>query len=446
MKVAYFDCFAGASGDMIVGALLDAGVPLAAVQAELAKLPLAGYRLDVRRVQRCGITATKVDVTVGAGPADAAFTEVPAAAAGARRRVTRLRDLRRGLRPAVPAPDAAAHPHPAHGHRPLRAILELLDGSQLTPAVRDLARRVFLRLGQAEARVHGVPLNDVHFHEVGSTDAIVDIVAAAAGLQLLGAEQVLVSAIHVGAGFVRTAHGLYPVPAPATAYLLEGAPVYSTQVRGELITPTGAAILAEAAAGYGPLPALTVQRVGYGAGTREREIPNVLRLVVGEAAAAPGREAVTELLANIDDMNPQFYDYIIERLLAAGALDAWLAPVQMKKNRPGAVLHALCRPEDADALCAIILAESTSIGVRRVPMERVTLERELLPVATPWGTVRVKVARQGGRVVNLAPEYEDCLALARRSGVPLKEVHAAARAAAGHPGGGPGTDLPPGGT
>lgn len=435
MKVAYFDCFAGASGDMIVGALLDAGVPLDAIKAELARLPLTGYRIGVDRVDRRGVTAIKFDVFLGEQPADAEFAEVPAAAAGARRKVSRVKELRRSIRPEVAAAPGPGQDDPGHHeHRPLRVILDLLDRSGLTPAVRDLARRIFLRLGAAESRVHGMPLESVHFHEVGGTDAIVDIVSAAAGLHYLGLDRVVVSPIHVGSGFVKTAHGLYPVPAPATAYLLEGAPVYSTRVRGELITPTGAAILAEAAAEFGPLPALRVSQVGYGAGTRDREIPNVVRLVLGatgagQAALVPS-ESVTELMANIDDMNPQFYDYLLERLLGAGALDAWLAPVHMKKNRPGAVLHALCRPADADGLTGIILTESTTIGVRRAHLDRVTLDRELVPVQTPWGPVRIKVARQGALVLNLAPEYEDCLALARSHGVPLKAVHAAARAAA----------------
>lgn len=428
MRVAFFDCFAGASGDMILGALLDAGVSLDDIEAELARLDLAGYRMEVRRVNRCGVEATKVDVLVDGHMADSQFTEVPPGEAGAR------------------GPDAdhshdhghqhhsiRGHDHAHHEHRPLRVILDLLDGSGLTPQVRDLARRIFLRLGRAESRVHGVPLESVHFHEVGGTDAIVDIVAAAAGFHLLRHERVVVSPIHIGSGFVRTAHGLYPVPAPATAFLLEGAPVYSTQIRGELITPTGAAILAEVAGEFGPLPPLTVTRVGYGAGTRDREIPNVIRLVLGETTAGtPTLEQVTELMANIDDMNPQFFDHLMDRLMGAGALDVWMAPVHMKKNRPGVVLHILCLPDGADRLTEIVLAESTSLGVRRRHLERAALERELMPVETTWGTVKVKVATQGGKVFNLAPEYEDCRSLAREHGVPLKTVHAAARAAAEH--------------
>lgn len=305
----------------------------------------------------------------------------------------------------------------------------MLEQSQLSPFVRDLAKRIFLRLGRAESKVHGVPLEQVEFHEVGSTDAIVDIVGAAAGFQSLGAQRVVVSPIHVGTGFVQTAHGLYPIPAPATAYLLEGVPSYATDVRGELITPTGAAILAEVADGFGPFPALTVSRVGYGAGTKDREIPNVLRLWLGEAGTAAPTDVVVELAANIDDMNPELYQHVMQGLLDRGALDVWLVPVHMKKNRPGVVLHALTRVDDADTLSTYVLEETTSLGVRRQRWDRVTLEREMLPVETPWGQLQVKVARQGGRVLNAAPEYEECRKIAERHRIPLKRVYAAAVAA-----------------
>lgn len=416
MKIAYFDCFAGAAGDMILGALLDAGVSLESIRAELSRLPVDGYELTVERTMRRGIAATRACVQVGGSPADAEFVEVVREAAGAGQH------------------SHHHHHHQGHRHvhgRPLKAILGLLEESGLSGPVKRLAERIFLRLGAAESRVHGVPLAEVHFHEVGGTDAIVDIVSAAAGLHLLGVDRVMVSPVHIGGGFVRTAHGLYPVPAPATAYLLEGVPIYSTQVQGELITPTGAAILAEVAAEYGPLPPLTVERIGYGAGSRDREIPNVLRLVLGEAVETlPAREPVVELAANIDDMNPQFCPHLVERLLSAGALDAWFTPVHMKKGRPGVVVHALASPSDAEKLTAVLTSESTTLGVRRQTLERAILDRELVPVDTPWGTVRVKLGRHGERVCNAAPEYEDCRRLALEAGVPLKAVYQSALTAA----------------
>jgi len=382
---------------MILGALVDAGVPLAAIEAQVRLLPLSGYELQHQRVLKQGISAAKVDVLVAGRPSDSGV-------------------------------HAHGHSH-AHEHRPLKDILAMLDDSRLSPFVRDLATRIFVRLGRAESKVHGVPLEQVEFHEVGSTDAIIDIVGVAAGLQLLGAHRVVVSPIHVGTGFVQTAHGLYPIPAPATAYLLEGVPSYATHIRGELITPTGAAILAEVADEFGPFPALTVARVGYGAGTRDREIPNVLRLWLGEADRAVPSEVVVELAANIDDMNPELYQYVMQGLLDRGALDVWLVPVHMKKNRPGVVLHALARVDHADLLSTYMLEETTSIGVRRQRWDRVSLAREMLAVQTPWGQLQVKVARQGGRVLNAAPEYEDCCKIAQRHQIPLKRVYAAAMAA-----------------
>jgi pyridinium-3,5-bisthiocarboxylic acid mononucleotide nickel chelatase len=405
MKVAYFDCFAGAAGDMILGALLDAGLPLERLEAALASLSLPGWELSLKRVMRCGVSATHLQVLVAGEPAD-------------------RHEHQHGRHD-------HEHDHHYHEHRPLKAILELLERSDLAPEVADLARRIFLRLGAAESQVHGVPAEEVHFHEVGSTDAIVDIVGAAAAVHLLSIERVVVSPIHVGRGFVQTAHGLYPVPAPATAYLLEGAQVYSTHVEGELITPTGAAILTELAAEFGPLPAMRVTRTGYGAGTREREIPNVLRVLLGEVASDPATEAVTELAANIDDMNPQFYDHLMERLLSAGALDVWLAPVHMKKTRPAVVLHVLARPSETERLSGIVLAETTTLGVRSHQLQRLALPRQMMDVTTPWGTVPVKVARQGDQVLTIAPEYEDCRRLAREHQVPLKLVHETARQEAG---------------
>ncbi len=444
MKIAYFDCFAGISGDMLVGALLDLGLDKTVLERELRKLPLEGYRLEVFKVDKRGIQATKFQVILtdsnGEHLADAEFQEV-----------------------AQPT-ETAAHPHHqhpsgnAHSHRSLAEILSLINASSLSAGVKSTATHIFTRLGQAEAHVHGVSLDEVHFHEVGGVDAIVDIVGAAIGLEQLGIERVYASALHLGSGFVRAAHGLLPVPAPATAQLVAGVPVYAGEVKGELVTPTGAAIITTIAHGFGPLPSLVIEASGYGAGTRDREFPNVLRGYLGHEAAVPtpstpaGRQVrdpfpeqhigpqvaagyhegpATVIEANIDDMNPQLFEYLLERLLLAGALDVSLIPVQMKKSRPGTILHVLAHPTSVDELLAIIFTESTTIGARTYEVTKRMLQRETQTVETPFGPVRVKVARLGNRVVNVAPEYEDCRELARRHGLPLKEVYTLARAGFG---------------
>lgn len=451
-KIAYFDCFAGISGDMTVGALIDLGVDADWLRGELRKLPLEGYQLQVQRVLKGGIQAVQFSVILQqpGGPqlADAEFSEV---------------DLRAESSPPDPAaaPEAAqAHAHPAegaHGHRSLGEILALIQESRLSDGVKAAASRIFTRLGEAESKVHGVPLEQVHFHEVGGVDAIIDIVASAIALERLGIEAIYASPLHLGSGFVRSQHGLLPVPAPATANLLAGVPAYSSQARGELVTPTGAAILTSLASGYGPLPPLTIQAVGYGAGRREREFPNALRLFLGEslqggpnnphpgeatrdpfpeqhqAPAGPGgyhEGPALVLEATIDDMEPELFEALTDKLLQAGALDVLLIPVQMKKSRPGLILHVLAHPASLDVLLQIIFTESTSIGVRTYPVTKRMLQREIAQVETPYGSVRVKLARLGERIVNIKPEYEDCRELARRLDLPVKNVLAAARQAA----------------
>lgn len=436
--ILYFDAFAGASGDMILGALLDAGVDLDAVQRELQKLEISGYELKRERVTRRGIAATRFQVL-----------------------------LEGGADPDAPPRHGAGHvrghehdydhhgDHGPHGHhapaRPLRKILDLIDRSALAGPVKALSRRIFERLGEAEARVHGVSPADVHLHEVGAVDAIVDICGAAVALHLLGMPECHASPLHVGQGFVETAHGRYPVPAPATAYLIEGVPSYATDVEGELLTPTGAAVLTTVCRAFGPRPPMRIRATGYGAGKHDRVIPNVLRVHLGDpvtaefgtgvpapagaaGAGGPGPgwalERVVLLETNIDDLNPQVYPHLLERLLEGGALDAWLTPAHMKKGRPGVLLHVLARREEADALAAIVFAETTTIGLRRSEVERWVLPREWVTVETPYGPVQVKVARLGGRVVNAMPEYEDCRAAAREHGVPLRRVWEQALAAA----------------
>jgi uncharacterized protein (TIGR00299 family) protein len=385
MRIAYFDCFAGASGDMILGALLDAGIKPEVWQGELSRLNLSGYELRIDRVQKQGIAATAVRVLVSEGSQE----------------------------------------------RRLAEIEELIGASQLPAEVKETGVEVFRRLAVAEARVHGTTPDRIHFHEVGGVDAIIDIVGAVLGLQLLGIEEVYASALPLGHGFVDCAHGRLPLPAPATVELLQGVPVLSRDVEGELVTPTGAAILTTLARGFGPFPPMTVEGIGCGAGQRDFPFPNLLRLLVGTTSTAldARMETLTLLEANIDDLNPEFYGHLMERLFTAGALDVYLTPVQMKKNRPGVVLSVTCPPAQAEALAALVFAETTTIGLRRQEVQRWALARERVEVETPYGAVGVKVARLGGKVMTASPEYEDCRRLALERGVPLKEVYTAAEAA-----------------
>jgi hypothetical protein len=434
MKIAYFDCFAGISGDMFVGALIDLGLDLEALRAELGKLPLDGFRLEAERVDKRGIQAMQfrvmLDAPEGEQLADSGYEEV------------------------TQPGESRTSADTGHAQRTLPEIIALIEASRLSPWVKSTASAIFTRLAQAEGRVHGLPPEQVHFHEVGAVDAIVDVVSAAIGLEQLGIQAVYASPLHLGSGFVRSAHGVYPVPGPATAELLVGVPVYTSTAQGELVTPTGAAILTTLARGFGLLPLMHIEAVGYGAGSREREFPNAVRLFLGKGqvggepgarpvrdpfpqqhAASPGPAGYHEgpavvIEANLDDMNPELYENLSERLLDAGALDVLLIPVHMKKGRPGMLLHVLAYPPSVDALLEVIFAESTSIGARTYPVTKRMLQREVLPVATPYGVLGVKVARLGGRVVNLSPEYEDCRQAARRLGVPLKEVFAAALSAA----------------
>ena len=410
---------------MILGALIDLGVPADHLDAELKKLGLGGYRVATEEVRRRGMRATQFRVWLqnnhGEVAGDSGVVELPAGP--------------------FPAENVPAHSHShahAHGAQPARnleSILALIGNSQLSAGVKETAGRIFQRLGEAEAAVHGVPLATVHFHEVGGVDAIVDIVGTAIALEYLGADTIQASALHLGGGFVRAHHGVLPVPAPATARLLAGIPTYATGVAGELVTPTGAAILGSVCAHFGPLPPMRVERVGYGAGSRDREIPNVVRCFLGTAAPAAvagplERELAVVIEANIDDMNPELHAYLAERLFAAGASDVWTVPAQMKKGRWGLTLHVLARPEQADALVALVLQESTTIGLRTYQVEKVVLPRRSLVVSVAGHPVRVKVAGPDGSVWNVAPEYEDCRAAAAATGQPLKEIYAGAHTAA----------------
>jgi uncharacterized protein (TIGR00299 family) protein len=401
MRIAYFDCPSGAAGDMIVGALVDAGVPFEALRSELAKLHLPGWSLERREVMKGVFRATKVDVHVHDHDH---------------------------------AGDTAGHSH-AHGHdrhehpdRNLHSILDLIAASDLPGAVKANASRIFTRLGEAEARVHGTTVDHVHFHDVGAVDAIVDVTGACVGLHLLGVDQVHCSALPLGGGFVTGAHGRIPIPGPGTAELLKGFPVVDTGVRRELVTPTGAAILTTLARAAGAMPAMTVEAVGYGAGNMELDAPNVIRLFLGRAASSGGRETIMQVETTVDDMSPQLWEVVIERLFETGALDVYLTPVTMKKSRPGTVLTALCAPDRVTELSRVLFEESPTIGVRWTAYQRERLDREMVTLTTIYGAIAFKVSRLDGRVVTVTPEFDEVRRIARAKGLPVREVLDQARA------------------
>ncbi|MBI2494634.1 MAG: nickel pincer cofactor biosynthesis protein LarC [Candidatus Rokubacteria bacterium] len=385
MKIVYFDCPSGAAGDMIMAALVDAGAPLDALRAELRKLPLKGWELVAREVRKGAFRATKIDVEI----------------------------------------DRHAHPH----HRSLGDILGLLEASALAPDVTERTARVFTRLADAEARVHGTTREAVHFHDVGAVDAIIDVTGGVLALALLGVEAVHVSALPLGGGFVGGPHGRIPVPGPGTAELLRGFPVVDTGVRAELVTPTGAAILTTLAASAGRMPAMTVTAVGYGAGTMDLpDTPNVLRAFVGETAAGAGEETVLQVETTIDDMSPQLYEPLMERLFEAGALDVFLQPVIMKRSRPGVVLTALCPPPRVHELSRVLFEESPTLGVRWSEWRRARLDRETVTLPTAYGAIPFKVSRLAGRVVTVTPEFAEVARIAREKSLPVREVLDQARA------------------
>lgn len=431
MRIGYLDCFAGISGDMLLGALVDAGVPLATLTAAVDALQV-GARLEARRVTRGGMTGTKVDVLLEDGtPAEHGHGH---GHSHAHEHHEQGEAHAHGHEHGHADKHAPGHEHGhahEHTHRSLTTILGIIDAAALPEAVKARASRAFRLLGEAEAAIHGVPVETVHFHEVGAVDTIVDIVATAAGCAALGVERWVCSALNVGSGTVVCAHGILPVPAPATLKLLADAPVYAAGPAMERVTPTGAAILRMLEVEFGSLPAMRVGATGYGAGGRDVPgQPNLLRLVVGEPAEESGEGKIAVMEAVIDDASPQLLAYVSERLLEAGAWDAYRVPVQMKKGRAGTVLTVLCRPELVPALRELVFRETTTIGLHWRVEEKAALEREFVEVATEWGAVRMKVARlAGGEVANAAPEYEDCRARAREHGVALKRVMQAALAA-----------------
>jgi pyridinium-3,5-bisthiocarboxylic acid mononucleotide nickel chelatase len=481
MRIAYLECFSGISGDMFLGALLDAGVPPEVFTRTVEALGVDA-RLEISRVDRSGISATKLDV-IAAGEKELPREEFWAEAFSTQQ--SAVSNQQSALSPAKSSsvghshsqgeehahahshshghehshcdegshshshedshdhghsddhgdshshtPPGAAVPHEhghAHSHRGLKEIRQIIQTAAISQSAKDRAIRIFEALGAAEAKVHNTDIEKIHFHEVGAIDAIVDIVCASVGAEVLGVDEWICSPLNVGGGTVVCAHGAFPIPAPATLELLKNAPMYSGEIQKELVTPTGAAIVSVLASRFSQFPAMKTEKIGYGAGTRNfKNSPNVLRLTVGETAAqhesAFPVEEITVLEANIDDMTPQVFGYVMEQALQNGALDAFGTPVQMKKSRPGMLLTVLCRTEDSQRLTKLILAETTTLGVRMRREIRAALTRRHVSVSTKWGDIRMKLANLNGSISNYAPEYEDCRQIAKEKKVPLKTV------------------------
>ncbi|HEY2384561.1 MAG TPA: nickel pincer cofactor biosynthesis protein LarC [Terriglobia bacterium] len=420
MKTLYFDCFSGISGDMTIGALLDLGLGFDYLKTELHKLPVEGYELRMSRVIRSNLSALKFDVLVDGQQPDAEHEHQH----DEHDHHHHHNDDHEHTHPHEPA---SSH---AHFHRKASEILKMIAESKLTPNAKRIATEIFTKLAISEGKVHHIPPDDVEFHEVGAVDSIVDTVGAAIGFDALGIEQFLCSAINIGSGFVHCQHGVFPVPAPATADLLRHATIYQKHAQTELVTPTGAAILAAVVSRFGTLSGFAAEKIGYGAGTKQfADFPNCLRLMIGEEHPITADRAGTAVIvveANIDDMTPQNLAYATEKLLDAGALDVFTIPIQMKKSRPGQLLQVLSPPGAADRLTRLIFEETTTIGIRRYAADRTILEREFVEVVTEFGKVHIKVSKLDGQVVNYTPEYEECARLAREKNVPLKKVQAMA--------------------
>jgi pyridinium-3,5-bisthiocarboxylic acid mononucleotide nickel chelatase len=400
MKTLYFDCFAGASGNMILGALVALGVDENELVGQIKLLDVAGFEIEFTIRDKAGIAAIHAEVKV---------------------------------------------PH-EHAHRHLNTIEKIINDSRLSDAVKKRAGEIFTNLARAEAKIHGIEVGKVHFHEVGAMDAIIDVVGACIGFEILGIEKFVCSKIHVGSGFAKMAHGKFPIPPPAVAELLKNAPIYSTEIVGELITPTGAAIIATVCDEFGQIPEMTIEKTAYGAGTREyKDFPNTLRLILGEVfnAKAPRREdakdyfkefsagqastgnvQLTMLETNLDDVSPEILGFVMEKTLEEGALDCWFTPIQMKKNRPATLISILCEKSEKDKFIALLVRETPTLGVRVSEVERVCLAREIKKIETKFGEIPVKIARFGGVVVNVKPEFETLKEIAKRENLPLREVEA----------------------
>lgn len=378
MRIAYFDCFSGISGDMILGALIDAGLGIEELKSELKKLKLTGYDISTKRTEKKGISGTKFEVIV----------------------------LEK------------------HQERHLSDIFEIIEHSSLDRKIKNKAKDVFSALAKVEAEIHNQPVEKVHFHEVGAIDALIDIVGVMIGMQRLNIEQVVASKLHVGTGFVQCAHGTLPVPAPATLKLLSNVPIYSTGIENELVTPTGAAIITTLCENFGDIPSMKVEKIGYGAGSRDLPIPNMLRVLIGDSKIEPIEDRVLLLETNIDDMNPQFYDYVMEVLFQKGAKDVFLTPIHMKKNRPGVILSVISPLNKKDELLDVLFAETTTLGIRiSEVIKRQKLERKIETVDTQFGKVNVKISFTGGKIRDIVPEYEECKKIAQEYQLPIKQVY-----------------------
>ena len=439
MRIAYLECFSGISGDMFLGALLDCGIPAELFTRTVEALGVEA-RLEISRVQRSGISAVKLDVMI------AGEKELP------REEFLQKNDMvekhehhnhEHGHEHKHHDDHSHEHSHSAHDHghehdpdghghshsqhRGLKEIRQIINQAAISASAKQRAINIFEALGAAEAKIHNTDIEKIRFHEVGAIDAIVDITCAAVGAEALGVDEIICSPLNVGGGMVKCAHGTFPIPAPATLELLKNAPVYSGEIQKELVTPTGAAIVNVLASRFTSFPRMKTEQIGYGAGTRDfKDFPNVLRITVGESISenkvlAP-EETITILEANVDDMTPQVFGYVMERVLQEGALDVFATAVQMKKNRPAMLLTVLCYPEDAQRLTQLMFAETTTIGVRTRQEQRTRLARRHLSITTKWGEVRMKLANLNGSISNYAPEYEDCRLIAEQQHVPLKTV------------------------
>ena len=386
MTIAYFDCFSGISGDMVLGVLIDLGLQLDELNEALSTLDLEEFKIEAREVQSYGLRATKVDVIV---------------------------------------PESVIV-------RTFANIRDLIVSSGLPETVKTMSLEIFMRLALAESVVHSKPVDQVHFHEVGAVDSIVDIVGSAFGIDALGITEVFSSPLPLGHGMIKTAHGSLPVPAPAVLEILEDTPTYGRGIPTEIVTPTGAAVIKTLASSFGNAPLMRLEKTGYGAGTKDLGVANLLRVITGEALDYPSEaeELAIIVSTNIDDMNPEFYDYVMERLFTAGAHDVWLTPIQMKKTRPGTVVNVLCAPKDATAIKRILIEETSTFGLRTSMVMKKAIEREIIEVETPWGKVRVKVGRESNHITSVSPEFSDCARIAGEQSVPIKEVFRTAQSLA----------------
>jgi uncharacterized protein (TIGR00299 family) protein len=378
MKIAYFDCFSGVSGDMILGALIDAGLDIRELESELGKLKISGYRLKAEKTARNGISGTKVNVDI---------TE---------------QNVKRGL----------------------KDIVGIVEQSDLDDDIKDLSKKAFKELAMVEAKIHGRDIEEIHLHEAGGLDSIIDVVGSFIGIKKLGIDAVYSSKIHVGTGFVECQHGVLPVPAPATLAMLKGIPIYSRGIEAELATPTGVCVLKTLSKSFGIMPEMKVEKIGYGAGSRELETPNLLRVYIGEAEGGEYEEdEVIVVETNVDNMNPEILAYASESLLKQGALDVFMTPVFMKKDRPGTMVSVVTTQEKLDEILSVMFTEITTLGVRLHRLERRKLSREVVSVKTRFGEIEVKIAKIGNQIKNIAPEYESCKEIAVKQGIPLKNVY-----------------------